>query len=125
MLKQGVALLVSLGLLAHPVQSLGLEFLNFNLHSVVVGLALLLKLALSEAETLLTLAEPEEQVGEYGHREESLLGPLAVLVHSVSDKGEVYLLLGKEIVFLIVTVRVDHRHQHTHEFLFPYSSQSA
>ena len=66
-LKQGIAFLISFGLLTHPVQSLGFKFLNFNLHAVVVGLTFLVKFGLSEADTLLTLTEPVEEVGEYGH----------------------------------------------------------
>jgi hypothetical protein len=93
---------------SNPSHSFLLELVNFFLHSEEVLGAFLRKLGVGEADTFLGLGEPCEEESKGGDLEELFLGLLAVFVHCVSDNPEVDVRLVKEVVFLIVSVRVNH-----------------
>lgn len=100
-----------------PVQRFILQLLDFLLDSCEIILALLLELGISELHTFLTVSEPSKEESENGKREESFLCLLTVLVHGITDKCEVNLALWEKSVFFIMSVWVDHSHEHVYKLL--------
>lgn len=118
MREEDLALLVTLlrSMTLEPIKGLSLQFFDLDFHSIKVFISLLLELRLSELNPFSTMSEPSKEEGENWHRKESFLSFLAVLIHGVSHKREVDLTLREESIFLVVTMRMNHSHQHVYEF---------
>lgn len=98
-------------------QSFMFELLNLLLHLLKIVFALGVELLNCESHAFLTWCKPSIQKWENGVGEESFLGFFTILVHGISDQGEIYVDFRNEGIIFVMSVRVHYNHKHWYELL--------